>query len=92
MTKILLVVSIVFLLTNSPSHIVRVYLFVMQLDVDYKPGYPIFIVQNMLQYLFYANFAAKSVKIGMIRDQNRLIGLQHITKTLANRNQSLLLV
>lgn len=59
MTKILLVVSIVFLLTNSPSHIVLVYLFAMsQLHVDYKPGYPILITQNILHYLFYANFAA----------------------------------
>jgi len=29
-----------------------------QLNPDYKPGYPIFIAQNILQYLFYANFAA----------------------------------
>jgi len=57
--KILLVVSIVFLLTNTPSHIIRIYLFVMsQLHDNYQPSVPIFITQNMLQYLFYANFAA----------------------------------
>ena len=58
MTKILLVVSIVFLLSNTPSHVVRLYLFIMsQLHANYKPGYPILITQNVLQYLFYANFA-----------------------------------
>jgi len=29
-----------------------------QLHANYKPSYPILITQNMLQYLFYANFAA----------------------------------
>ena len=58
-TKILLVVSIVFLICNTPGHVVRAYFFVMShLNTDYKPGYPIFIAQNILQYLFYANFAA----------------------------------
>jgi len=67
----------VFLVCNSPSHIVRVYLFAMsQLHADYKPGYPIFIAQNMLQYLFYAAFAAMSVTIGTVEGHNRLIGVQ----------------
>ena len=48
----------VFLLSNTPGHIVRFYLFAMsQLHANYKPGYRIFIIQNILQYLFYANFA-----------------------------------
>ena len=58
-TKLLLVVSVVFLLSNTPSHAVRVYLFAMSLlHTNYKPGYPILMTQNILHYLFYANFAA----------------------------------
>jgi len=52
----------VFLLSNTPSHVVRVYLFAMsQLHTDYRPGYPFLITQNFLQHLFYANFATNFV-------------------------------
>jgi len=61
-TKLLLVVSMVFLLSNTPSHVVRVYLFAMsQLHTNYRPGYPFLITQNFLQHLFYANFATNFV-------------------------------
>lgn len=55
----LLLVSIVFLLFNTPSHIIRFYLFAMTFfDADYRPGYGLQVAQNYTMHLFYANFAA----------------------------------
>lgn len=55
----LLMVSIVFLLFNAPSHIIRVYMFVKTLFNDeYRPDTGLLITQNYTMHLFYANFAS----------------------------------
>jgi hypothetical protein len=46
-------------LFNTPSHIIRVYLFAMTFfNADYRPGYGLQVAQNYTMHLFYANFAA----------------------------------
>jgi len=55
----LLLVSIVFLLFNTPSHLIRVYIFVKKLyDSNYQPDYSLWVAQNYTMHLFYANFAS----------------------------------
>jgi len=57
-TKMLLLVSTVFLILNIPSHAVRVYVFVMSsVDPSYVPHRLLVLVQKVIQHLFYLNFA-----------------------------------
>ncbi|XP_069141550.1 thyrotropin-releasing hormone receptor-like [Argopecten irradians] len=55
LTVMLMVVSIVFLVLNLPSHGVRFYIAVNNLI--YKPNIPLFLTQQVCQILYYANFA-----------------------------------
>lgn len=57
-TRMLLVVSSVFLALNLPGHAFRVYLFIMQLvDKTYSPGELFFHWQRFFLYVYYINFA-----------------------------------
>ena len=57
-TKMLLLVSTVFLILNIPSHAVRVYVFLKStVDSSYVPDYLLVLIQKIFQHLFYVNFA-----------------------------------
>jgi hypothetical protein len=57
-TKMLLIVSTVFLFCHTPSHGFRVYVFIMTLVVDgYQPSHLTLLVQKLFQYIYIMNFA-----------------------------------
>jgi len=57
-TKMLLLVSTVFLVLNTPSHAVRVYAFLKStVNPSYVPHRLLVLVQKIIQHLFYVNFA-----------------------------------
>lgn len=55
LTIMLMVVSIVFLVLNLPSHGVRFYIAINKLV--HKPNIPLFLTQQVCQILYYVNFA-----------------------------------
>ncbi|KAI0229879.1 hypothetical protein LSAT2_019712 [Lamellibrachia satsuma] len=56
-TKLLIVVSTLFIVINLPSHAVRVYSFVISFVSDtYRPSIAFINCQALLQYLYYTNF------------------------------------
>ena len=56
-TRMLLIVSSVFLLCNLPSHTIRAYAFIMTLvDANYQPGQEFILWQQLFQILYYLNF------------------------------------
>lgn len=55
----LFVVSTVFLVLNTPSHVIRVYLFIRAfIDEEYQPGSLLKVIYRLGLHLFNANFAA----------------------------------
>ena len=61
-TKMLLIVSTVFLVCNSPSHAVRVYVFVMELiDNEYQPTKLLVAVQSITLVVYYAGFSTNFI-------------------------------
>ncbi len=57
-TKMLLVVSTIFLLLNLPAHSIRIYFFIVSLiDPSYKPLQNIASLQKLFTYLYYINFS-----------------------------------
>ena len=57
-TKMLLMVSTVFLLCHIPSHGFRVYVFVLTLTTNnYRPSHLTLLIQKLFQYLYILNFA-----------------------------------
>ena len=57
-TKMLLIVSTVFVVCNSPSHLVRIYAFGMeQLYTDYQHSEMLAVVQSITNLLYYAGFS-----------------------------------
>ncbi|XP_033745259.1 thyrotropin-releasing hormone receptor-like [Pecten maximus] len=59
LTVMLMVVSIVFLVLNLPSHGVRFYIAVNNLI--YNPNITLFLTQQVCQILYYANFAVNFI-------------------------------
>ena len=58
-TKMLLIISTVFLICNIPGHALRVYLyFVTLINEKTRPSHKILLVQKVFQFLYYFNFAA----------------------------------
>ena len=57
-TKLLLVVSTLFLLMNLPRHIARTYGFILKLtDENYQPSWESIFWGSIFKYLYYMNFA-----------------------------------
>ena len=57
-TKLLLVVSTVFLLLNLPSHAIRVYSFFMEnIQSSWKPSYSLLLWQQIFTIIYYCNFS-----------------------------------
>ncbi len=58
-TRMLVVISTVFLISNIPSHGIRFHMLLQaMLDPDYKPSHRLHLAQKLTQFLFYMNFAA----------------------------------
>lgn len=61
-TKMLLLVSSVFLLCNIPSHLIRVYAFARSRnDVNYSPSRTLLLIQRLAMLLYYAGFSTNVV-------------------------------
>lgn len=57
-TKMLLIISTAFLICNTPSHAIRVYVFFKSLtDPDYVPSHKFVLVQKTVQFVYYSNFS-----------------------------------
>ena len=57
-TKMLMVVSSVFLLTNIPSYVIRFRVFILTfVEGDPETSHFDLLVQKMFQFLYYSNFA-----------------------------------
>ena len=57
-TKLLLIVSTVFLLLNLPSHAIRVYYFLMSnFTASWKPSYSLVLWQQFFTIIYYCNFS-----------------------------------
>ena len=56
-TKMLLVVSTVFLVLNFPSHAIRVHHFLVGFSQSYIPNQTYIDCQTLFQYIYYLNFA-----------------------------------
>ena len=57
-TKLLIVVSSIFLLLNLPSHIMRLYAYFMSITADrFKPTKLFALTQRLFLYVYYVNFA-----------------------------------
>ncbi len=57
-TKMLLVVSTMFLLLNLPSHTIRIYFFIVSLiRPNYRPPTLMLSLQKLFIYIYYVNFA-----------------------------------
>ena len=76
-TRMLIIVSTVFLICNIPRHISKTYAFVMTyLDPDYVPEPNCLLTQQIFHLLYYVNFSvnfflysmsSRSFRIGLIR-------------------------
>lgn len=61
-TKMLLLVSSVFLLCNIPSHAIRVYAFSrMTLDDEFRPTHRLLLVQRLAMLLYYTGFSSNFI-------------------------------
>lgn len=61
-TKMLLLVSSVFLLCNIPSHAIRVYAFTrMMLDSDFRPTHRLLLGQRLAMLLYYTGFSSNFI-------------------------------
>lgn len=61
-TKMLLLVSSVFLFCNTPSHVIRVYAFSMSMvDPRYSPSNLLLLVQQLTMLLYYAGFSTNVI-------------------------------
>ena len=57
-TKMLLVVSSIFLLLNLPAHTIRIYFFIAAfINPDYRPPTIMLSLQKLFTYLYYVNFS-----------------------------------
>ena len=57
-TKMLLVVSSIFLLLNLPSHTIRIYFFIVAfINPAYRPPTIMLSLQKLFTYLYYVNFS-----------------------------------
>lgn len=61
-TKMLLLVSSVFLICNIPSHLIRVYAFVRSMmDVNYNPSRLLLLIQRLAMLLYYTGFSTNVI-------------------------------
>lgn len=57
-TKLLIVVSSIFLLLNLPSHFIRLYAYIMSVASDtFHPSRTLRLTQQLFQYVYYSNFS-----------------------------------
>lgn len=84
-TKMLLLVSSVFLFCNTPSHVIRVYAFVLsEVDPNFRPSRTFLLVQRLAMLLYYAGFSA-NVVLYTVSGMTFRLAFLHLFRGLSRR-------
>lgn len=84
-TKMLLLVSSVFLFCNTPSHVIRVYAFVLsEVDPNFRPSRMFLLVQRLAMLLYYAGFSA-NVVLYTVSGRTFRLAFLHLFRGLSHR-------
>ena len=82
-TKMLITVSSIFLLLNMPSHLIRLYAFIMSIASEsFKPSKLFALTQRLFLYVYYMNFAINFF-LYSICGRNFRCAMKHLGKTIS---------